>query len=65
VFQLSVSLYYEFLIMMVKKIIGYLKLTGILMYNSLIILARQFIHTCRFTKVRPLFFVFYEGVNFV
>jgi len=31
---------------------------GILMYNSLIILAKQFIHTCRFRKVRPLFLFF-------
>jgi len=38
-----------FLIMMVKKII--LETYG----NSLIILAKQFKHTCMFMKVRPLF----------
>jgi len=41
------------------------KLMGILMYNSLIILAKQFMHTCRFMKVRPLCFGFYKEVNFV
>jgi len=38
---------------------------GILMYNNLIILAKQFLHICRFMKARPLFWVFYEGVKSV
>ena len=42
-----------------------MKLMGILMYNSFIILAKQFIHKCRFMKVRPLFFGFYEGVIYI
>ena len=29
-----------------------------MMYNSLIIMAKQFIHRCRFTNVKPLFLVF-------
>ena len=33
------------------------------MYNSLIILAKQFIHKCRFLKVRPLFCVFMDELR--